>query len=127
MDANLFGSFSRSQSQKRRQSSSRKSSLPSKPALESGINQKETMTEPKGVVDSGKDKMASTLKDSDRTSEAKSILKTPEKPKSIKTLSELVLKLCLTVEYVLVICMGGVDKSDTHNDLNFSMVHVRLS
>ena len=92
MDANLFGSFSRSQSQKRRQSSSKKSSLPSKPvpSTESSIQQREAVTEPKRMVDSGKDKMASALKDAEKPSEAKSILKTPEKPKPkpIKTLSE---------------------------------------
>lgn len=89
MDANLFGSFSRSQSQKRRQSASRKSSLPSKPAPKSSTQQREAVSEPKRVVNSGKDKMAPALKDSEKTSEAKSILRTPEKPKPIRTLSEL--------------------------------------
>ena len=89
MDANLFGSFSRSQGQKRRQSSSRKSSLPSKPASEGSMQLREAVTEPKRVVDSGKDKMASASKDSEKTTEAASILKAPGKPKPIKTLSEL--------------------------------------
>jgi phage protein D len=91
MDANLFGSFSQSQSQKRHRTSSRKSNLPSsKPAPESSTKQREAVhvAEPKlRLVDSGKeDKMASALKDSKKASEATSVLK---KPKPIKTLSEL--------------------------------------
>ena len=42
------------------------------------------------VADSGKeDKMASALKDPEKTSEATSVLKASQKPKPIKTLSEL--------------------------------------
>ena len=89
MDANLFGSFSRSQNQKRRQSSSRKNSLPSKPTPEGGVSQRNAVTEPESVVSSTKDKMASSSKDSGKSSEAKSILKTPGKSSSIKSLSEL--------------------------------------
>ena len=93
MDANLFGSFSQSQSHKRRRSSSKKSNLPSsKPAPEGSTKQREAVTaEPKlRVADSGKeDKMASTLKDPEKTSEATSVLKASQKAKPIKTLSEL--------------------------------------
>ncbi len=88
MDANLFGSFSQSQSQKRRRSSSRKSDLPSsKPAPESSTKQRDAVAEPKlRLVDSGReDKLGSALKDSKKASEATSVLK---KPKPIKTLSE---------------------------------------
>lgn len=105
MDANLFGSFSQSQSHKRRRSSSKKSSLPSsKPAPEGSTKQRETVTaEPKlRVADSGKeDKMVSTLKDLEKTSEATSVLKASQKPKPIKTLSELgfIIKKIIIVKF----------------------------
>ena len=93
MDANLFGSFSQSQSHKRRRSSSKKSNLSSsKPGPEGSTKQREAVTaEPKlRVADSGKeDKMVSTLKNPEKTSEATSILKASQKSKPIKTLSEL--------------------------------------
>ena len=84
MDANLFGSFSRSQNQRRRRSSSQKeesSTAKPSPTSNKDVGQGEAVSKLGNAEGSSKD--------SDKTIDTKSILKSSEKLKSKKSFGRL--------------------------------------
>lgn len=88
MDANLFGSFNRSQNQRRRQSSSQKGSSALKASKEGEYGQGEADSTAGPVVQRGSKTKDSSMKYTDKTTDAEPALKITEKPKDKKSFGE---------------------------------------